>query len=70
MKSFNKDVIEPRNIVAHGRRFINNEGKDELQALTKEQKNIIFTREWVMDRKVKFAGYRNILNDVLSMDIY
>ena len=70
MKKFDDDVIAPRNIVAHGRSFINNDGKVELQALNKKQKNIILTKEWVLDRRVKFAYYRNILNDVLSMDIY
>ena len=70
MKPFYKDIILPRNTVAHGKRRRTADGRVVIESLKSKNPKIVFTREWVMDFRAKSTLYLRALKDILSMDIF
>lgn len=62
MKKLTEEVFNQRNILAHSKITINDDGTTRLEGINKETKEINFSREWLSRTRKDIAKHKDNLN--------
>ena len=62
MKKLTSEVFDPRNILAHSRRKVNDDGSTTLEGINKETKNILFSQNWLSSVRKNISKHKSNLH--------
>ena len=62
MNKLNKEVFNQRNILAHSKKTINDDGSTTLEGINKETKKIDFSQEWLSSTRRNILTHKENLN--------
>ena len=62
MKELTKEVLDQRNILAHSKKKINDDGSATLEGINKETKEIVFDQAWLSSARRNISKHKENLN--------
>ena len=61
MNDLAREVFDQRNILAHSKRKIDNDGSTKLEGISKETREIVFNREWLSSARKNISKHKENL---------